>query len=426
MDTPNRPHFGPSDLKAEQRPGRNDWQVRKSVLGVAHTSTGPTEAQARQNWLDWYSGRTEPRRGFRARSRTGSDLETRPPSTVGDLFDRWLEHVETDLGENTRSSYAGDVRLYLRPAFGKIRLKDLSRSMCMEYFDRLKAANAYTNTIRNHHKIPLSSALSWAVEHGWIDLNPAKGIKLPAGKVGVRSLQKDDEDPAPQWIPTDEQVAHFLAVSAVRDDRLYAMWVSGFTLAPRPSELIAFQIDCLEPNAEGRLRHVGIRRKGYRQRRPGRPWKFEAPKRHSNRLQTDAPLSTLRALAAQIDFTRAWAEEHPDNPWRNLLWRNGKDEPIDPAELTDLFHTRCRWAGWPEVKANTMRHFCLSSMWDDPVIPDSRVAAWAGHKDTKMLYAHYGHRMRRTEAGPEGRHFEEALFGGVVSTVVSTDEEKAG
>ncbi len=345
---------------------------------------------------------------------------------MGDLFDRWLEHVETNLSERTRSTYDDDVRLYLRPTFGKIRLKDLSRSMCMEYFDRLKAADMYTNTIRNHHKIPLSSALSWAVAHGWIVLNPAAGIKLPAGRVGIRSLQKDDEDAPPQWIPTDEQVKHFLAVSLARHDPLYSLWVAGFTLAPRPSEHIAFQIDCLEANADGRLRHVAIRRKGFRQRKPGRPWKFEAPKRHSNRLQTDAPLPTLQALAAQIDATRVWADEHPDSPWRNLLWRNGKDEPIDPAELTPLFHTRCGWAGWPEVKANTMRHYCLSSMWDNPEISDSRVAAWAGHKDPTMLYAHYGHRMRRADAGPEGRHFESAIFGGVVSSVVSTDTEEAG
>ena len=47
--------------------------------------------------------------------------------TVGDYLDVWIRTIEGTVSRHTYRDYEGKVRLHLKPALGRIRLKNLTR-----------------------------------------------------------------------------------------------------------------------------------------------------------------------------------------------------------------------------------------------------------------------------------------------------------
>ena len=401
------------------------WECRKMVDGRSHSEIAATYDEALAKWNRWFYGPTEPPPASRDAYRTGSELEAVKPETMGELFDRWLvEEVEVKRARRTFETYRDIVRLHLKPTFGHVRLEDLRKPMVRPYLSRLEAENRPTTTIARI-KGTFQAAIRWAIGNGWMSTSPLSGIDTPKPKARVKARETNDVEPQEKWIPSNEQVKAFLEANA--DDDLFALWFAGFTLGARPSELIMLKEDALVIGESGRLQYVNIFRKGFRTREPGRPWKIEKPK-YAGVRRLPAPRVTLDVLKAQVNRSRDLEDSHPewDAQWHGLLWRNQKGEPIDPTDLTTLFHTRCRRANWPfEVDAYTMRHYCLSAMWDADV-PLKRIATWAGQRSTVNIVNTYGHRLTRAAGdNPEAATFE-GFLGGFGSTLGSNAEDSPG
>lgn len=80
--------------------------------------------------------------------------------------------------------------------------------------------------------------------------------------------------------------------------------------------------------------------------------------------------------------------EHAD-----LVFTNRIGDYIDPANLRREIVGLCEDAGiFPAISPNELRHSCASLLRHREV-PDTQIADFLGHTDTRMLDKHYGHRV---------------------------------
>jgi len=400
------PFRGKTPTVRERPDGR--WEIRVTVKRNEKPRSwiAPTRAAVIERWNKWLYAPTEPLPASPATS-LPSALVPKRPKSVNELVDLWLERQKTK-ADRTFETSRDQWNNHLRKIFGELRMEQLTKPIVTAYLHGLEESNMMTTSLARR-KSALSGPFSYALQFDWLDKNPTRGVKIPAPEAGLRALATREEEPEPMWIPDLDQINAFLKANL--GDELYGIWFTGFTVGARPGELIAMATDCLKIGPDGVVDQVSIHRQGYRRRVAGRPWRFTKPKWKSSRV-LDAPAETINILIDQVAISRALNDEHPEWPaeWRNLLWRNEKGMPIDPSDLTTLFHTRCRRAGWDEVEAYTMRHACLSAMLDsdDPIVPLARVAAFAGHKDGGATLAKtYAHILKRKESRrAEGRVFE--------------------
>jgi integrase len=87
------------------------------------------------------------------------------------------------MAKSTRDRYEGVIENYLRPAFGKLCLRDLTPLTIQRYFCEM-ATSTLAHEFRDKIRDVLSSVLGSAVEYGLLVRNPAEAIRLPAERRG--------------------------------------------------------------------------------------------------------------------------------------------------------------------------------------------------------------------------------------------------
>jgi Phage integrase, N-terminal SAM-like domain len=103
--------------------------------------------------------------------------------TVGEWAGRWLAG-QAHLKASTLDRYAGIVRRHILPAWGTVRLADVSHADVQRWVTRLSAGSEPA-TVRKIHRV-LSLILELAVRDGRLSRNPAASIKLPRAASGER------------------------------------------------------------------------------------------------------------------------------------------------------------------------------------------------------------------------------------------------
>ena len=96
----------------------------------------------------------------------------RTRATVGQLLDKWLEHIEPVRRPSTINGYRGKIEHDIRPALGDVPLAKLGADDLDRCYDAWLGRGLATATVRQYHAI-LAAALHQAVKWGWIDANPA-------------------------------------------------------------------------------------------------------------------------------------------------------------------------------------------------------------------------------------------------------------
>lgn len=97
------------------------------------------------------------------------------------------------MAKSTRDRYDGILRNYLKPAFAKTALRDLTPLTLQQYFSGM-SSSALSHESKDKIRDVLSSALTSAKNFGLLLSNPAEGVRLPRDKHGRRS--KPYVDPA--------------------------------------------------------------------------------------------------------------------------------------------------------------------------------------------------------------------------------------
>ena len=118
--------------------------------------------------------------------------------TVAEYFNDWLNtYIIPHKSPTTAETYSYNVRNYILPKFGKLRLQDLTTLMLQRWFNSLKISplsgrELTPKTIRNIW-LNLSAGLKRAVQLEYLKKNPAENIELPKCKTYQAEVYDTEE-----------------------------------------------------------------------------------------------------------------------------------------------------------------------------------------------------------------------------------------
>lgn len=110
---------------------------------------------------------------------------------------RWLVAKQPRLEASTYADYEAHVRLRLVPAFGRLRLRDLTRHRIDAYIAAQHASGKVSVKTINNSLIPLRQILARCVREGYIANNPAASddsdnpLRLPYEQPQMRHFDRD-------------------------------------------------------------------------------------------------------------------------------------------------------------------------------------------------------------------------------------------
>lgn len=279
----------------------------------------------------------------------------------------WLDQTATVDRPATAARDRSILRAHLLPAFGEMRLCDVTTTRVQEWARQMTAGGSAPATVRRTVQT-LSKLLGAAVDHGRIDRNPCEGVKLPpVGRSEARFLTPGEvvaladamDSIAPHWSP----LVLFLADTALRIGELAGLRVVDVDLG---TGTVIVARNAVE--VEG---HIAI----------GEP-KTAAGRRVVPTLTAD----TARAVAARIDRLGLGA----DDP----LFA-GPDGGILRASAfrARVWYSAVARAGLaaPRPTPHSLRHSAIAAWIAIGVADPLKLARWAGHRDVSTIYRFYGH-----------------------------------
>ena len=173
------------------RRGNNEGSIRQRADGKWE---GAVRLQGRRYWVR-ATTQAEARRGIadlRRRHQTG-DLVPPSKTTVAQHLDAWLEVAGPDLRPKTRLDYDYVIRLFLRPAFGDVRLQRLTApTVARQFADWHTSNRASGKTLLNVFRV-LHRALVVARQWGLVATNPLDAVEPPRASRPPITVWSQDE-----------------------------------------------------------------------------------------------------------------------------------------------------------------------------------------------------------------------------------------
>src|SRR5215208_3154892 len=147
--------------------------------------------------------------------------------TVGEYLDSWLKgSVRGSVRQSTFDRYEIAVRVHIKPALGRLKLKKLTPAHLAGFYqDRLAAGFAPASVNKLH--VTLHKALDQAVKWNMIPRNVAEAVKAPR--------------PAPPEMRTLSAAETCKLIVAARGDKLEALYVLAVHTGMRQGELLALK-----------------------------------------------------------------------------------------------------------------------------------------------------------------------------------------
>jgi integrase len=292
--------------------------------------------------------------------------------TVGDYLDRWMKDVEGTVRESTHQRYGYAVGPHLKPALGKIKLKDLGPAQVRWFYrDRLDSGLAPASVHKLH--VVLHKALKAAVADGLIPRNVTAGIKLP-------KLSREEID------PLSREESRCL-LEAARGERLEALYVLALHTGMRQGEILALKWDNVDLEA-GTLR---VRRT---LTKTGKVYAIGEPKtRNSRRVirLTAAAVGALRThLSRQLEEMERMGSLYQPG---GLVFATEAGTIINPSNLRNRsLKPLLKAAGLRPVRFHDLRHTCATLLLSKNVNPKI-VSEMLGHASVSITLDVYSHLM---------------------------------
>ncbi|GAB3741997.1 tyrosine-type recombinase/integrase [Nocardiopsis nanhaiensis] len=303
------------------------------------------------------------------------------------LNEEWLQG-KPDLKATTKRAYEESRDLYLVPAWGHLKLGELTRSHFnqlvvelekinrdegepSELLRRLIAARAHwgqagdgrlhrrSNRSLSASRIKTimahaSSALSHAVRCGFLEHSPAERLVLP--RVGkqrplvwtrerVRLWKQTGQKPSAVMVWTAEQAREFLRF--VSHERLFAMYRLAMVRGPRRGELIGLQWSDVDLGNAVLL----IRKTSHGQ------GEMDGPKSEAGYRYIDLDAATVDALK-EWRVRQAQEREAAGSLWeeRDLVFTTELGRPLRPDGVTWKMTDLVQRSGLPPVTFHGLRH----------------------------------------------------------------------
>ena len=289
---------------------------------------------------------------------------------MSDFLDGWLVSIEGILTWTTHSHYEMCVRREIKPALGKLVMKDVTPGRIQAFYDRLAKDGQSKWQIQFIHRT-LKKALKHAVGLGLLSSNPTDAV--------IRPVPKQEE----MQILNEGQVNQLLASAS--GHRLEALYYLAISTGARIGELLGLKWDDVDFN-QRTVRF--LRQIKYK---PGELLIFSDLKTKYSRRTVDLGASTLGQL--RVHQERQWLEKTAmGEGWANndLVFTTTVGTPIYPRNMLREFKTQLERAGLQEIRFHDLRHTAAALMLNHNV-PVIVVSRRLGHSRPSITMDIYGH-----------------------------------
>ena len=293
--------------------------------------------------------------------------------TVGEHLDRWLEDsVRGCVRDSTFDRYKIAVRIHIKPALGRLKLKKLTPAHVQGFYrDRLDAGFAPASVNKLH--VVLHKALKQAVEWRMVPRNVTEAVRVPrpAPREEMRTL-------------TAQQARRLLETAC--GDRLEALYVLAVHTGMRQGELLALKWQDIDlENATVSIRRT-ITKSG------GKLLLGEPKTKKSRRtidLSEAAVLALRRHLARQMEDIEILGDSYRDE---GLVFTSEVGTIINPTNLRKRsFAQLLKRAKIPEgIRFHDLRHTCATLLFGRNVHP-KHVQELLGHSNIAITLDTYSH-----------------------------------
>ena len=296
--------------------------------------------------------------------------------TVGQWLDIWTADYMGGVKPSTAFLYGEQIRLYIKPALGAVKLEALNTHTIQGFYNGLsierEGGKALSpKSVKNIHGI-LHKALQQAVAVGYIRFNPADACTLP--RVEKKEISPLDE----------EQIATFLkAIEGHRHELLYK--VALFT-GMREGEVLGLVWDCVDFEKGT----ITIKRQLRREQKKGGAYYITTPKNGKPRTITPAPwvMKLLRSQKAR----QAEQQLKMGPLWENsgMVFTNKTGGYLSYRTVYDCFKRIVAQMGTPSTRFHDLRHtFAVASLRAGDDI--KTVQGNLGHHTAAFTLDVYGH-----------------------------------
>jgi integrase len=334
----------------------------------------PMTGRPRQLSRTFHGTKREAQRALAAEvARVADGKVTATTQTIADLLAAWYVQAAPDLSPSTAREYRRLIDKRLLPAFGRIRVRDLTPQQLDAFYVQLSTRGRLAPaSVRQVHAV-MRRALAQAVRWGWLVSNPASNASPPK----VRT---------PEITPPPMADTRALLAAADERDRDFGTMLRVIAATgARRGEVCALRWSDL--NAEAGT--LTIRRSLAAV--VGGPIEKDTKTHAARRIALDK--ATLEALAAH----RVVAVERADIGGFAFdvgsFMFTGADgvSPVHPDALTSVFRRLCDKLGLKGVRLHDLRHLHATQLLAAGV-PVRTVSDRLGHANaatTLNVYAHF-------------------------------------
>ena len=296
--------------------------------------------------------------------------------TVAQWLDIWTADYLGGVKPSTAFLYGEQIRLYIKPALGAVKLEALNTHTIQGFYNGLsierEGGKALSpKSVKNIHGI-LHKALQQAVAVGYIRFNPADACTLPRAE--KKEISPLDE----------EQIATFLkTIEGHRHELLYK--VALFT-GMREGEVLGLMWDCVDFEKGT----ITIKRQLRREQKKGGAYYITTPKNGKPRTITPAPwvMKLLRSQKAR----QAEQQLKMGPLWENygMVFTNETGGYLSYRTVYDCFKRIVAQMGTPSTRFHDLRHtFAVASLRAGDDI--KTVQGNLGHHTAAFTLDVYGH-----------------------------------
>ncbi len=307
--------------------------------------------------------------------------------TVKSWMTTWQEEYLQDVKDSTAYKYKVDIDNYIIPRLGATKLEDLATPLIQHFYNELLhpkkpgAKPLSAKTVRCIHGI-FHSALSKAVQLGYIRTNPSDACELP------RAVRKE-------IVPLEDyQIAEFLkAIDGHVHEYLYK--ITMFT-GMREGEVLGLTWDCINFERGTLI----IRRQLVRDRQKGGEYHFSTPKNGKMRVIVLAPTvielfkaQQMKQALMMLDVGKKWENN-------NLIFTNPTGGYLSYRTVYDCFKRVMVKLGLPDARFHDLRHTyavaAIKSGDDIKTVQENLGHATAAF--TLDVYGHVTNQMKQASA----------------------------
>jgi integrase len=276
-------------------------------------------------------------------------------ASLGDALDEWLRYVEQErrVKPSTRREYGSAVEAHLRPAFGHLRLRDLTPAHVEEWKARLLASGLSPRTV-NKLLTNLHGVLERARRRYALGSNPVDDVeRLPERYNGDLAFYSPEEVMA--------------LVRAADSDRDAAIFLTASFTGLRRGELVAL-----------RWRDVDFEAEAIRVRASFTHGELTTPK-----------WGKVRSVPMVPEVAGALARLAPNPGDDELVFPGERGEYLDGSALRRRYDAALERAHLRRLRFHDLRHTFGSLAINRASIVE--VQEWMGHADieTTKRYLHY-------------------------------------